>query len=137
MGNGVTGVMLWGEGNCLNLTVGCASLWDHRGGMPWTPAQNFADIRRALEAGDMDEIRRIFAPDETSGVQRPTLIPVGRVAITLPEGARLLRYEQFLETGATRVFYAIAGQERSLEFFADMSRQDALAGRGLTDGMAD
>ena len=135
LGNGVTGEMIWGGGSTLNITVGCGSLWDHRGGMEWTPAQNFPEIRRALEAGDMAAIERIFAPDRTSGVLRPSLIPVGRVRIDLPESARLLRYEQTLETGEVKVFYHDRGMEKSLEFFSDLTLRDTISGRGLLPEM--
>ena len=65
LGNGITGITLWGGGNTLNITVGSGNLWDHRGGMPWRPDQNFSAIRKALEAKDMDAIYKMFAPDKT------------------------------------------------------------------------
>ena len=46
LGNGLVGATLWGRGIILNLTIGCASLWDHRGGMEWKPdreVQNFCN----------------------------------------------------------------------------------------------
>jgi hypothetical protein len=94
LGNGVTGEMIWGGGNILNITLGSGNLWDHRGGMPWTDKQNFKDIRAALEAGDMAKIEEFFCQQAEEGsVRRPSLIPVGRMVITLPENAELLRYE--------------------------------------------
>ena len=50
LGNGYLGLSAWGSGNMLNLSVGCSSLWDHRGGMMWTEKQNYPAIRAALEA---------------------------------------------------------------------------------------
>ena len=135
IGNGETGEMLWGGKNILNITVGCGSLWDHRGGMQWTEKQNFKDIRAALEAGDMDKIRTFFNQPPADGVRRPSLIPVGRVKLTLPESAVLLRYEQELESGSTKIFYSLDGSEKFLEFYGDFTMQDAIAGKGLTDGM--
>ena len=135
LGNGITGELLWGEKNTLNITLGCGNLWDHRGGMAWSKEQNFPAIRAALEAGDKGEIKRIFAPDRSSGVGRPSLIPVGRLVITLPENAELFRYEQDLETGVVKVIYEQNDEEKILTFCADMSMQDALAGSGLTGDM--
>ena len=97
LGNGKTGEMIWGAGNILNFSLGCADLWDHRGGMEWTEKQNFKDIRSALEKRDADAIRKIFATQKTGTVNRPSLIPVGRLVIALPQEAELLRYEQMLQ----------------------------------------
>jgi hypothetical protein len=33
-GNGLLGAHLCGEKNLLNMSIACASLWDHRGGLP-------------------------------------------------------------------------------------------------------
>ena len=131
MGNGVTGEMLWGGGNQLNISIGCASLWDHRGGMEWSRKQNFKDIRAALEANDMDKIRTFFNQPPVDGIRRPSIIPVGRVVLTLPENASLLRYEQELFTGSTKIFYSLDGAEKSIEFFSDFTLRNAIAGKGL------
>ena len=40
LGNGLLGLSVWGGDNRLNITVGVASLWDHRGGVHWSPRQN-------------------------------------------------------------------------------------------------
>lgn len=136
LGNGITGITLWGGGNTLNITVGSGNLWDHRGGMPWRPDQNFPAIRKALEAKDMDAIYKMFAPDKCGTVRRPSLMPVGRVVITLPENAKLQRYEQTLATGLVKVFYTLDGVEKMMEFYGDMSINDALAARGLDDSMS-
>ena len=135
LGNGYTGELLWGSGNCLNVTCGCTNLWDHRGGMQWTCAQNYKDIRSALQAADEEKIRSFFYQEKQNGVLRPSLIPVGRLVITLPEKAVLLRYEQQLASGQTRVFYELDGKEKFLDFFADFSLQDAIACCGLDDSI--
>ncbi|MBO5793191.1 MAG: hypothetical protein J6S54_12070, partial [Lentisphaeria bacterium] len=44
LGNSYLGVMVWGGGSTLNISLGCAALWDHRGGMEWTEKQNLKDI---------------------------------------------------------------------------------------------
>lgn len=130
-GNGKTGEMIWGSGNVLNVTLGCADLWDHRGGMEWTDKQNYKDIRCALEKRDITTIRKLFAPREDGAVHRPSLVPVGRLVITLPDGAELLRYEQTLQQGRTRIYYTLNAREKYLDFYADMTMQDAVACSGL------
>lgn len=136
MGNGVTGEMLWGSGNKLNISLGCADLWDHRGGMEWTEKQNFKDIRAALEADDMEKIKTFFNQEPTDGVRRPSLIPVGRIVLTLPENACLLRYVQEFDSGSTKIFYELDGKEDFLEFFGDFTMKNAISGKGLTPEMA-
>ena len=52
-GNGTLGTMIWGEGRTLNITVGRADLWDHRGGLPWTDKMSYKNIRTCLEKSDI------------------------------------------------------------------------------------
>lgn len=83
--NGVAGMLVWGEGNTLRVTIGRADLWDHRGGMPWTPAQNFRDLRAALEEGDERRVKSLFAfPDPAPGdPKQPFTVPIGTMAFDL------------------------------------------------------
>lgn len=116
LGNGNLGVLLWGGENILNITFGCASLWDHRGGVVWSEKQNFKGLKKLLLQGDEDGVKEMFASEKSGKVTRPTLIPLGRIVLKFPTGSRLLRYEQILDTGTTRVIYLQAGTEKSLEF---------------------
>jgi hypothetical protein len=79
--NAVTGALVWGEGRFLRVTLGRVDLWDHRSGMPWTAAQNFRDLRAALEAHDEARVRALFdAPGHAPGVpDRPFPIHAGLV----------------------------------------------------------
>lgn len=87
LGNGRLGLLLWGGGRSLHLTVGRADWWDHRGGKPWGTHLTFATIRRLLEQGDEPALRTLFAePDAPGQPRRPTLLPVGRFLLTLPDG---------------------------------------------------
>ena len=68
LGNGTTGVMIWGEGSVLRVTVGRADFWDHRGGIHWTEAISFPRIRTMLEAGDDAGLGDMFgAPAQGEG----------------------------------------------------------------------
>ena len=135
LGNGYTGEMIWGEGNILHLSLGCAGLWDHRGGMEWQEHQTFQAIRTYLEAGDLKNVEKLFDYQKVGNVKSPSLIPVGRVTITFPENAELLSYEQFIERGETCIVYDLNGEEKVLTFHADMSMNAAVSGTGLTDDM--
>ena len=118
LGNGYLGLYAWGEGNELRVSIGCAGLWDHRGGMSWTKRQNFKDIREALLAKDKSRIDAIFATDnEADGGKpmRPTIIPVGRVVFTLRHGCRLIRNELDRSDGGLRIYYSCDNAERFAE----------------------
>ncbi|MBN1674008.1 MAG: hypothetical protein JXR37_23360 [Kiritimatiellae bacterium] len=116
-GNGVMGALIWGEGRDLRVTLGRADLWDHRGGMPWTERQNYADIRRCLEANDEPALRKLFetATEHTDGLpRRPSVIPVGRMDLRLPAGAELKRGVLSYADGSVRIEYAINADRRAL-----------------------
>lgn len=90
LGNGTLGVMVWGEGNVLRLTIGRADFWDHRGGTAWTERMNYREIRRLLEAGDEAGIRAIFAaPDRPGEPGFPTVLPIGRVELVFDPSVKL------------------------------------------------
>ena len=84
-GCGGIGLWLWGSGREMHLSVGLGELWDHRGGLHWTPKQNFKAIRTALEQNDADALAAIF-PAKSDEPARPTMLPFGRVTMRLPVG---------------------------------------------------
>ena len=128
LGNACLGLSAWGKGRTLNITVGCSSLWDHRGGMKWTEKQNYADIRAALEAHDMDRIREMFQPDTESvpGMpSRPSLIPLGRISVELD--SELERVDLNLADGLVSVFLKHSAEP--LELRISMKDKGAFAFR--------
>ena len=84
-GNGLLGVMIWGEENVLRITVNRADFWDRRGGKPWVDGMSYANIRRLREAGDEEGLRALFEQGETATGQpeRPSLLPCGRIELVL------------------------------------------------------
>ncbi len=118
LGNGRTGVLVWGAGNVLRLTIGRADLWDHRGGMPWTEAQNYAAIRSCLESGDEAGIARIFRPateDEPEQPARPCVLPLGRLELVLREGCVLTRADLTMREGLVEVHYRLASASKAMQ----------------------
>ena len=85
LGNSSTGLMVWGDGATLRLTIGSTTLWDHDGGAEWREGQSYDAIRKALEAKDEAALKAIFPPT----AKTPQLLPVGRLELTLPEGLAL------------------------------------------------
>ena len=89
--DGVTGVLVWGGGDELRLTVGRADLWDHRGGYPWTDAQSYTNIVALWRAGEKDRLLSLFRKETPAGEPRnPYMLPLGRVVVKMP-GAELKR----------------------------------------------
>ncbi len=116
LGNATTGLLLWGEGSQLKITVGRADLWDHRGGMEWTDKQNYKDITRALQADDADTINKIFACDTESisgQPNRPSVLPLGRIDLLLPGEASLKHGTLDIKTGELKVVYT--HKERNMQ----------------------
>ena len=84
-GDGKTGVLVWGGGDEIRLTVGRSDLWDHRGGYSWTPEQSYTNIVAAVHSGDKDRLYGLFKKDTPKGQPRnPYMLPLGRVMIKVP-----------------------------------------------------
>ena len=85
-GDGRTGVLVWGGGNEIRLTVGRSDLWDHRGGYPWTDEQSYTNIVAAQRSGDVARLHALFKKDTPPGEPRnPYMLPLGRVVVTIKE----------------------------------------------------
>ena len=103
--DGVTGVLVWGGDDTINLTVGRADLWDHRGGYPWTSGQNYTNIVRLVEEGSKSALDALFSKETPKGEPRnPYMLPLGRVVIKLSGGATLVRGELDPFTGFGKLF---------------------------------
>ncbi len=101
MGNARMGVMVWGSGNTLRLTLGRADLWDHRGGKSWTSEMTYPRIRALLEAKDEEGLRRIFegGPPPTGAPKNPSIMPVGRFELSFPDHTELTAGTLDVDTG--------------------------------------
>ncbi len=107
--DGVTGVLVWGGGDEIRLTVGRADLWDHRGGYEWTAAQSYTNIVAAVESGDTERLMALFKKETPKGQPRnPYMLPLGRVVLKIP-GATLTRGELDPFTGTAWIDFATAG----------------------------
>ncbi len=102
--DGITGVLVWGGDDAINLTVGRADLWDHRGGYPWTAAQSYTNIVAALKADDEKRLLSLFKKDTPAGEPRnPYMLPLGRVVVKIP-GWRLVSGALDPKTGLGELF---------------------------------
>ncbi|MBR6471598.1 MAG: hypothetical protein IKS83_07360 [Victivallales bacterium] len=131
LGNGYLGALVWGEGRILHVSFGCGALWDHRGGMHWSERQNYRDIFQALKDRDQERIARIFATDD--GDTRwdalvPSLIPVGRITLELPEGWRIGQNCLDLSTGVLTVKGSAANQAMQCQLAMERRGETMLSG---------
>ena len=87
LGNGIQGLMVWGFGNQLNITLGRAGFWDHRGGNEFASKTTYDKVRDLLYKNDEEGLRKAFQIKENAsgGPQRPRQIGGGRLEIILPE----------------------------------------------------
>ena len=110
--DGRTGVLVWGGGDEIRLTVGRADLWDHRGGYPWTAEQNYSNIVAAVESGDGNRLLSLFRKDTPAGEPRnPYMLPFGRVTVKVP-GKTLRRGTLDPYTGVGELEFAEGGRVR-------------------------
>lgn len=83
--DGRTGVLVWGGGDEIRLTVGRGDLWDHRGGYGWTEEQSYSNIVSAVRKGDSKRLLSLFKKTTPKGQPRnPYMLPLGRVVIKVP-----------------------------------------------------
>ena len=110
--DGVTGVLVWGGGDTINLTVGRADLWDHRGGYPWTDEQNYTNIIAAVRSGDANKLAGLFKnepPPGWGGRYNPYMLPLGRVVVKVA-GRTLKRGTLDPFTGLGEIEFAEGGK---------------------------
>ena len=131
--DGVTGVLVWGGGDTLKLTVGRADLWDHRGGYSWTDAQSYTNITDAIQKGDKARLLGLFKKTVPPGEPRnPTMLPLGRIEVKIP-GATLKRGTLDVKTGAGTVEFDLNGA--SLSAGLAMSKASRVFALKMPDGI--
>ena len=109
-GDGKTGVLVWGGGDEIRLTVGRADLWDHRGGYTWKPEQSYTNIVAAVESGDTERLLGLFKKETPKGEPRnPYMLPLGRVVVKVP-GKELKRGTLDPYTGLGELEFADGGK---------------------------
>lgn len=115
--DGVTGVLVWGGGDALNLTVGRGDLWDHRGGYPWFETQSYSNIVSLVQAGRKDELLSLFRndpPPNWGGRYNPCMLPLGRVVVRIL-GGELVSGELETRTGLGRLLLRSGGRMAEIE----------------------
>ena len=103
LGNGCLGLLLWGSGRTLRVSIGCCALWDHEGGIEEYPAEfRMENVKQALAQGNEAFLRQCAGEGQS---HPPSMIPAGRLEIQLPEGAQLEECLLPLDSGKAIVRY--------------------------------
>ncbi len=106
IGNGTQGLMIWGEGNRLYITIGHQGFWDHRSGNNFLNQINFQELRNILYAKDEEKLKKAFeVPLPASGLafDRPKQFGGGRLEVRFPEGSELRKGTLSLAKGEARI----------------------------------
>lgn len=100
LGNGTMGVLLWGEGNRLRLSLDRGDLWDERPSKRFTEVRDrftWATMQQLVASNRMAEFNDIFDSNyDYDGP--PTKLPAGRVELTLAPGQQIESFELNLAT---------------------------------------
>lgn len=89
LGNGTQGLMVWGI-DTLNITVGHAGFWDHRGGNDFASRTTYHEVKSLVDTKDEAKIRALFSIEEKPNEpSRPWHLSAGVCQVVLPAGYRL------------------------------------------------
>lgn len=103
LGNGMMGLLLWGGGNKINVSLDRGDLWDQR--TPDTlkdPGWTYANMQKLVAAKNHAELVRLFdAPYDN--IPYPTKLPAGRVELELQEDFQASQFGLDLSNGLGRV----------------------------------
>jgi hypothetical protein len=115
LGNGTQGLMVWGSGEQLNITVARAGFWDHRGGNEFSARITYPELKKMLEAKDNEAIKAAFAVPQKQGVPNfghPQQLGGGRLELSLPKGWNLERGDLLLDKGEIQIMVSKAGVQQ-------------------------
>ena len=92
LGNGLLGVLLWGQDTQIRLSLDRGDLWDHRTSPVIASADwNWANIQRIVASGDATKLAELV--DVPYYEPYPTKIPAGRLELELGEGQNVCQFE--------------------------------------------
>jgi len=105
IGNGVQGIIIWGYNNQLNITVGRAGFWDHRGGNDFASRTTYQEVKQLLYDRNEDGLRKVFTVPSTkkNDPPRPQQIGGGRLEIHFPEGYNMDYATLILDNGTALI----------------------------------
>lgn len=111
LGNGDIGVMFWGDGDPLALTLDKSDLWDLRSNTDYMgdPRFSYAELKRLVAEGRFDEVNEVFEQRQRrDNPVTPTKTSLGRVELRLGEATE---YDCSLRLGSGAVEGVIRTRE--------------------------
>jgi alpha-L-fucosidase 2 len=100
LGNGLTGGLLWGGGNVINISLDRGDLWDLRPHPGFsTPGFTYETVRRMVLAGETDTLNKQYARAN----DYPTKLPGCRLVLTLPGGTKAESFHLDMKKGVGSV----------------------------------
>jgi alpha-L-fucosidase 2 len=109
LGNGLVGLLVWGEGRTIRLSLDRGDLWDLR--QPpeiFSPDFTAARLAKWIKAGNQGAITELFCA-AASKHPFPTKLPAGRVELTISKGA-VESFELDYRSGACTVRFDNGGR---------------------------
>ncbi len=92
LGNGTMGVVIWGDGLPLNLTIDNTSFWDRTGWKPSNPEKfKWANFKQLIEESKVKEGEKEFQNPGNAPIS--TRIPPSRMEIWFPKGTKFSKME--------------------------------------------
>jgi len=85
LSNGTQGLLVWGEGRTLRITISRLGFWDRRGGNPFLSKTTFPEVRTLLEARDEEGLLRVFGKNsDHASPTHPHQLGGGRLELRFP-----------------------------------------------------
>ena len=122
IGNGVLGLSVWGDAGKINITLGCSSLWDHRGGEVWKPEQSYINVCETIAANDRKRMEELFPWSHFN----PSIIPLARVVLSVPDAERV----KLLLTDS---LISVEGEKSCVEIRLSQQNKGLFVLRGCTE----
>jgi alpha-L-fucosidase 2 len=126
IGNGVQGLMIWGHDNQLNITVGRAGFWDHRGGNEFASRTTFSEVKDLLYRKNAAGLAEAFAvPEKEKGnPPSPRQIGGGRIELYFPEEYTLEKGTLLLDKGTAIIQGTVSnGKDFSIRIRQSMHQE--------------
>ncbi|MDD9268250.1 hypothetical protein ACFPES_14520 [Paenibacillus sp. GCM10023248] len=128
LSNGVYGALVWFQQDTIMITVNRADYWDHRGGIVWTEACTYANLKELLQRGDVAAARQLYPVEQVNGKEkRPTRLPMGRFELKLREEAVIESAALDLQRAEALIVCRVNGQLQVITMTILMDRPVLLA----------
>ena len=115
LGNGLTGGLLWGEGNEVRLSLDRGDLWDERGNKDvYSPDRNFETLKASANRSRRSTFRRLFMNVYRNSLW--TKLPGGRLVVKLPGDMKSKVFDLKFERASGAV--ELTGGKRVEVFFS-------------------